>query len=270
MQPIILRSPRFDDQKIKLPGEIARLSVPFNGSVGSPAGDSYPVNRNIIELLTGNYPRTTLAQDSNFIPLTAKGYEDYWRKTSIKSISGQDFSMADEQNLLCDWLDPRAGDVIADLGTSTGLYPRTLYRHQPECHPIAIDLSLPMLQEARQRAIKEGCELTLLQANAEELPFFAGSLDALSCGGSLNEFYDPQKALYEARRVLKKDGRFFMMYLLEADTLAGRLLQKASSLGGIKFWSRDASFQLITRSGFHIEKEKQLGIVQFVLLRAGD
>ena len=172
--------------------------------------------------------------------------------------------MADEQNLLCDWLDPRAGDVIADLGTSTGLYPRTLYRHQPECHPIAIDLSLPMLQEARQRAIKEGCELTLLQANAEELPFFAGSLDALSCGGSLNEFYDPQKALYEARRVLKKDGRFFMMYLLEAETLAGRLLQKASSLGGIKFWSRDASFHLITRSGFHIEKEKQLGIVQFV------
>ena len=266
MQSITLRSPRFDDQKIVLPPEIATLSKPFNGTVGSAKGDEYPVTRNIVRLLNGSFPKTTLAQDSNFITLTAKGYEDYWRKTSIKSISGEDFSMEEEQNLLTEWLDVSPGDVVLDLGTSTALYPRTLFAHQPGAHYVAIDLAATMLQEARNRALAENCSLTLLEANAEELPFFAGSIDALTCGGSLNEFYDPQKALYEARRVLKKEGKFFVMYLLEAESFVGRVLQKASSVGGIKFWSKRSSYDMFERCGFSVEKEKQVGIVQFVLL----
>lgn len=270
MHPIILRSPTFDDQKIVLPAEISLLDNPFNGSVGSPKGDEYPVLRNIVRLLNGKFPSTTLAQDSNFIPLTAIGYEDYWRKSSIKAISGQDFSMADEQALLAEWMEVKEGETVLDLGTSTALYPRTLFAVQPDAAYIAIDLAMSMLKQARTRAQEEGCRMTLLEANAEAPPFFAGSIDALTCGGSLNEFKDARKTLYEARRVIKKNGRFFIMYLLEAETLLGRTLQKASGIGGITFWSKQASFEMFRSAGFRVEREKQLGIVQFVLLRTDD
>ncbi|MCC5927320.1 MAG: class I SAM-dependent methyltransferase [Bacteroidetes bacterium] len=267
MQPIILRSPRYDDQKITLPVEIADLSKPFNGSISSPKGDEYPVTRNIVRLLNGEIPKTTLAQDSNFIPLTAKGYEDFWRKSSIRSISGEDFTMGDEQNLLIEWLQVTPGELVLDLGTSTGLYPRTLFTSQPKARYVAIDLAMPMLREARSRAADEQCHVTWMEANAESLPFFAESVDAITCGGSLNEFYDPLKALFEARRVLRKGGAFFLMYLLEADTFVGKALQKASGIGGIKFWSKRASYKLFEQAGFTVECEKQLGIVQFVLLK---
>ena len=266
--PIILRSPKFDEHKIPVPVEISQLATGFNGTLSSPGLDDYPVTKNIIQLIGSEYPKTTLAQDTNFISLTAENYEDLWRKNSIKAISGTDFSMEDEQRLLCEWLNPQKGDRILDLGTSTALYPRILAKHNPETHIVAIDLSMPMLRKAREKSIEDGANIYLVQTNAENLPFFAGSFDSVTCGGSLNEFRDPVKAMYEARRVLKKGGYLFMMYLMKADNFFGLALQKASSIGGISFWSEEESTQLFERAGFSIEKEEKHGIVHFVLLKA--
>lgn len=266
--PIVLRSPKFDEHKIPVPSEISYLATGFNGTLTSAGGDDYLVTKNIIQLIGNNYPKTTLAQDTNFIPLTAENYEDLWRKKSIKAISGTDFSMEDEQRLICEWLNPQNGDKILDLGTSTAMYPRLLIKHNPDTHIVAIDLSMPMLRKAREKSIEDGANIYLVQANAENLPFFAGSFDSVTCGGSLNEFRDPIKALYEARRVLKKGGYLFMMYLMKADSYLGLALQKASSIGGISFWSEEESTQLFSRAGFCIEKDEKHGIVHFVLLKA--
>jgi ubiquinone/menaquinone biosynthesis C-methylase UbiE len=267
-KPLNIRSPHFEEHKITLPAETAQLQTPFSGNIGSAGGDNYPIERNIILLLHGKLPETTLAQDSNFIPLTAASYEDIWRIRSINILSGQNFTIEEETARLTEWLQPQEGQIILDLGASTAIYARALYRNCPESTIIAIDLAPPMLRKAREKCLEEGAELYLMQANAENLPFFASSIDAIACGGSLNEFRDPVKALYEARRVLKKGGRFFLMYLLKADTIAGSLLQRASALGGISFWSADESRQLFERTGFAVRREEQLGIVQFMLLEA--
>jgi SAM-dependent methyltransferase len=267
-KPLSIRSPQFEEYKILIPAEVAQLHTPFSGTVGSAGGDEYPVERNIIQLLHKKLPQTTLAQDSNFIPLTAASYEDVWRVRSINYLSGERFSIDEETEWLTDWLAPRDGEVILDLGASTALYGRALYRQNPRTTIVAIDIAPPMLRKAREKCVEEGVELYLMQADAEHLPFFGATVDAVVCGGSLNEFRDPVKALYEARRVLKKGGRFFLMYLQKAESLAGSLLQKASELGGISFWTDEQSRSLFLRAGFEIRREDRLGIVHFVLMEA--
>lgn len=264
---IILRSPMHDDMKIRLGHEISDLGSGFNGTIGTSKGDEYQVNKNIVELLADNLPPTTLAQSSNLLSLTADAYEDYWRNYSIKVISGEHFSIEDEKQRLLEWFSPRDGEKYIDLGCSTALYARTIANHAPGSAVVAIDLSLPMLNKARDKAKEEKTDLYLVQANAENLPFFSGSFDGAMIGGSLNEFGDPVKALYEARRVLKSDGRLFIMYLLKAETMFGSALQKMTGIGGIHFWNQTESVQLFERTGFEIERELRVGIVHFCLLR---
>jgi len=264
---IHLRSPRHDDSKIALNPQIAQLDSGFNGSVSSSKGDEYAVRKNIIELLGVDVPNTTLAQSTNFFSLTADAYEDYWRNHSIKLISGEAFSIEDEKHRLIDWFEPISGEKYLDIGCSTALYARTVALAAPGSTVVALDFSLPMLKKAREKSAAEHADLYLLQANAEQLPFFSGTFDGLLMGGSLNEFADPAKTLYEARRVIKADGRLFIMYLLKAESMFGSAMQKMSGMGGIHFWNPSESEQLFERTGFRTERSLRLGIVQFSLLK---
>jgi SAM-dependent methyltransferase len=265
---LILRSPANDEHRLNIPPEVAHLRDPFSGDISSADGISFPIKRNIVELLGSDTPTITLAQSTNFLGLTAEAYEDYWRNRSISAISGQEFSIADEKSRLLEWLNPVAGKRYIDVGCSTALYARTLANAAPEATVIAIDMSLPMLRKAREKAIAEKTDLYLVQADAENMPFFSASVDGLAIGGSLNEFRDPAKALYESRRVLRKGGTAFLMYLLRAETFMGATLQRLSGVGGLSFWSPDESALLFERSGFAIRRQERLGIVDFVLLEA--
>lgn len=268
LSPLILRSPLNEEHRLLVPAEVAQLRNPFSGDISSPDGQSWSVKRNIVELLGENTPSVTLAQSTNFLSLTAETYEDYWRNRSISAITGQDYSIADEMALLLDWLKPTAEKRYIDVGCSTGLYARTLASATPGASITAMDLSLPMLRKAREKALAENADLFLLQADAENMPFFGGSADGIVIGGSLNEFRDPVKALYESRRVLRKGGMLFMMYLLRAETFMGTTLQRLSGVGGLTFWSPDQSADLFVRTGFAIRRQERLGIVDFVLLEA--
>lgn len=252
-----------------LPESVAALSLPYTDEIHPQEPKSGPplrVSDNIIKVLRGAPDGITLAQRSNFAPPTAWMYEDLWRKKSIGLLSGKDFSFEDERHLLLEWLQPAAGELLLDVGCSSGFYARSLSAAAPEAQIVALDFSSPMLKDARKRARAENQRLYLLQADAQALPFAGQTIDALCCGGSLNEFARPEVALREARRVIKPGGRFFMMHLLEAQTSRGRMLQKAAGGGGIHFWTAEASHKLFRESGFQVTREKQLGIVMFSLL----
>lgn len=256
--------------RYRVPKAAAKLSLPYTARVMPMYEHSWNelhVRENIIEVLNGAPEGITMAQRSNFAPPTAWLYEDLWRRKSIGLLSGEDFSFDDERRLLLEWLQPQTGELHLDLGCSSGFYARSLKQAAPGARVAALDFSIPMLRDARKRAKSEQLELYLLRADAQNLPFAAQSIEALCCGGSLNEFASPGKALREARRVIKPEGRMFMMHLLEAGTSAGRMLQRAAGGGGIHFWSAGASRQLFEESGFQIIKEKQLGIVMFSLLK---
>ena len=262
-----LRSPLNERAGILIPDEVADLSVPFNGTVCSSKADEYPIRNNIIDILEKDPDFTSLAQSTNHWKITAAVYEDIWRKRSLSLLSGEDFPIEKEHELLIDWTAPKEGGLYLDLGCSTALYSRALKAAQKEAHFVALDNSSQMLEEARLKAEADETDMYFIRADGRNLPFFSKTFDGIVMGGTLNELTEELKVLYEAKRVLKEDGVFFVMHLIKSDAWYGRLLQESVALGGIKFWSVDESNALFEKTGFAVEEQLVKGIVCFTKLR---
>lgn len=262
-----LRSPVSERASIEVPEEASRLSKPFNGTVCSREGDEYPVVNNIIDLI--QEPKEfSFAQSSNHWKVTAALYEDLWRKRSLSILTGEEFPIDKEKELLLEWVAPVAGGLYLDVGCSTALYARALKKAEPEARVVALDLSMQMLDEARMKSEADEADLFLLRADARDMPFYGKTFDGLAMGGTLNELSDELKVLFECRRVIKDEGVFFMMHLLHSSTWYGRLLQDSSEWSGLKFWDIDESNQLFERAGFRIDDQFSKGIVCFTRLKA--
>lgn len=261
-----LKSPANERAAIQVPDGVANLRLPFNGSVCSQDGDEYQVKNNIVDLLGKEPGFTSIAQTTNHWKLTAAIYEDIWRKRSLSLLSGEDFPIQKEHELLIEWTAPKAEGLYLDLGCSTALYARALKAAQSKAHIVALDFSSQMLEEARIKSEADETDMFFVRANGGELPFFSKSFDGIVMGGTLNELTEELKVLYEARRVIKQDGVFFVMHLIKSSAWYGRLLQESVSLGGIKFWSVDESNTLFNQAGFKVADQLVRGIVCFTKL----
>lgn len=68
----------------------------------------------------------------------------------------------------------------------------------------AVDFAAPMVAEARRRFP----DVTFAHGDAEALDFPDGSFDAAACAFGILHLADPDRALTEARRVLRSGGRY--------------------------------------------------------------
>lgn len=262
-----LRSPKFEQAGLTIPGEAANLQKVFSGTVCSSKGDEYEIRNNIIDLINNHSPASTVAQWSNEWTVTAESYEPLWRRNAVAWFSGTEFDLDKEKELLKKWLAPSQGEKFLDIGCSTALYARFILHACPEAIVVALDYSKPMLRRARSEAAAEHVNLFLLRADAHEMPFFKQTFDGLVSGGTLNELSDPLKMLFEARRIITEQGRFFLMHLVESRSLIFRTLQKAGSIGGIHFWSLEESNRMFRRAGFEPAQQQQAGLICFTLLK---
>lgn len=258
-----IRSPQYERASIHIPGEVAQLQKPFNGTICSNKGDEYRISNNIIDLLGDDPVEMSWAQSSNHWKLTAAIYEDIWRKRSLSLLSGEEFPIDKERELLIEWLVPVDGKKYLDVGCSTALYARLAKKEAPGAEVVALDFSRQMLREARIKAEADQADLFLLRADARYMPFYGATFDGLMMGGTLNELTDPLKVLYECRRVLKKDGTFFMMHLIKSAAWYGRLLQESAGLSGLQFWTEEESNRMFERAGFTVDEQVNRGIVCF-------
>jgi ubiquinone/menaquinone biosynthesis C-methylase UbiE len=176
----------------------------------------------------------SLAQSSNFLPLTAQFY-DLWRERSLSLLTREQFGLEREFTLLRDWVKPQTGQRFLDIGTSTGNYARVLAQAGAEV--VAIDISRFMLEKALARGNNEG--IVYEQVNAEYLPYPDQHFDGVVMGASLNEFHNTRRALEQTARVLKPEGKLFMMYLCESETSFGRFVQAPFRLSGVRFPNRE-------------------------------
>jgi 2-polyprenyl-6-hydroxyphenyl methylase/3-demethylubiquinone-9 3-methyltransferase len=186
----------------------------------------------------------TLAQSSNFLPLTAQLY-DVWRERSLSLLTQENYSLTREFALLRDWMQVQAEQAFLDIGTSTGNYARVLA--QAGGKVIAIDISKPMLEKAVARGNNQN--ISYEHANVEYLPYPDQSFDGIVVGASLNEFFDTKRALEQMARVLKPNGKLFMMYLCESDTSFGRLVQAPFKFSGVRFPNRTWITQTLSQLG---------------------
>ncbi|MBL8658632.1 MAG: bifunctional demethylmenaquinone methyltransferase/2-methoxy-6-polyprenyl-1,4-benzoquinol methylase UbiE [Rhodospirillales bacterium] len=113
---------------------------------------------------------------------------------------------------MIDWLQPRARMHLLDVGGGTGDI-AFRFRNAGGGPVTVADINYEMLKVGRGRAEKEerGGALTWLCADAERLPVADNSVDAYTIAFCIRNVTHIDRALAEARRVLKPGGHFLCL-----------------------------------------------------------
>lgn len=126
---------------------------------------------------------------------------DAWVKLSehYDTLAGQMTRQA--VDAILDAIEIRPGVEVLDVATGPG-YVAAAAQHRG-AKPIGVDFSPDMIADARLRFPT----LTIEQGDAESLRYADASFDAVVCAFGMLHFPRPGKALAEAYRVLRPDGR---------------------------------------------------------------
>jgi demethylmenaquinone methyltransferase/2-methoxy-6-polyprenyl-1,4-benzoquinol methylase len=108
---------------------------------------------------------------------------------------------------------PKPDECLLDLCTGTGDLALEFARLCPELEIVGLDISLPMLQVAREKLLKLGLEkkITLQQGDALHLSFDDGAFDLVTVAFGVRNLPDRLQGLREIYRVLKPNGRAFIL-----------------------------------------------------------
>ncbi len=227
----------------------------FSGTVRSPAsGEAYRVRDGYLDLLQGRIGGDNIANLTNLLPGAGRSYEPLWRVRSLTLLTGERFPNDREIGIIRDLVGLDRGGRHLDLGCSAGLYARNLaHTLGANGEVMGVDISPSMLKQAArqvQAALGTGANVSLVRADAKQLPFADASFAGVVCGGTLNELGDPARALGEANRVLEPGGRIAIMGILRATTTGGRRLHSFLGTGGLKFFAPEEVEDLLTGTGF--------------------
>ena len=133
-----------------------------------------------------------------------------------------------------------------------------------------IDLSDGMLEVARKKVRELGrSDVELLEADAQDLPFEAGSFDSVVCTFSLCGIPDPALAVAEMRRVLRPAGRLILVDHVRSTVRPYLYLQRAIEL----FTRREGEYmtrrplEQVLAAGFRIDHHERMkaGIIERVV-----
>lgn len=116
------------------------------------------------------------------------------------------------KNRLMDKLRPHAGQKLLDVGGGTGDI-AFKYMERGGEDVTVYDINDEMLAVGRDRAIDKGLltGIEWMQGNAEKLPFADATFDAYTIAFCIRNVTHIDKALAEARRVLKPGGHFLCL-----------------------------------------------------------
>ncbi len=237
------------------------------GVVACPCGHRYPIRSGILDLKPSRQG-ITLAQWTNHLPLTAWGYERFWRRRALTLLSGEPFPVEREAAVVREMMMPDPAGLYLDLGCSTALQARILAAywrdHSTNARVVALDFAMPMLREAAALIRREGWEtIDLVCADAERLPFPNRSVAGIACGGSLNEFRNPRAVLAEAQRVAAGGSASAFMSLLKGDGEAGRIERSLTRSSGIRFYTLAETRRLFEEAGWQVVAQAAWGRVAF-------
>ena len=123
------------------------------------------------------------------------------------------------------------GSIVLDLASGTGDIVKLLLERGLAKNITGSDINADMLEIAKKKInggkIKNDA-VNFIIADAISLPFENATFDFLTCTFGIRNFQEIEKAVIEARRVLKKGGKFAIMeFLPEADKMHGKCFHKA-------------------------------------------
>ncbi len=135
------------------------------------------------------------------------GIDRGWRRRTVRSVQ------ADRP------------ETILDVATGTGDLAIGLARALPGTQVTGVDLAPAMLAVGRRKVARKRIAgvAALLEGDAENLPFEAGSFEAVTAGFGVRNFGDIPAGLAEMHRVLRPDGS---VHILEFSMPPGRIFGK--------------------------------------------
>ena len=112
--------------------------------------------------------------------------------------------LGDSRSWACSQASGHVLEVAIGTGRNLPFYPRGIQL-------TGIDFSPAMLALARDRAAELGIDVTLLEADAQHLPFADNRFDTVVCTLALSSIPDPAAALNEMYRVLHLGGQLLVV-----------------------------------------------------------
>ena len=185
---------------MRCPGNLTSLKL--IGHSFESDGKLYNVKNDILSIV---YPDDIDGDDAKynrFYNLFAPLY-DLNERVMGKLLTGVDMIKGRKQIISLLGLNPDMR--ILEVSPGPGVFQKGLRTEIGENGEfVALDLSMGMLRQCQKR--NGSLNVQLIHGNALFLPFADDSFDALFHFGGVNLFNDPQKAISEFIRVVRKDG----------------------------------------------------------------
>jgi len=163
---------------------------------------NYPIIDEIARLVS---PPNSFGEDvkwQKFYDMFAPFY-DLSERIIASWLSG--VNVTKEREKIISLLNLKKGISILEVSPGPGVYQKFIRKNIGEDGKIvALDLSIGMLKQCQKRSKDLG--VSLIQGNASYLPFADESFDSLFHFGGVNLFSEPEKALKEFVRVVRKGG----------------------------------------------------------------
>lgn len=160
-------------------------------------------------------------------------------------------------------LAPQPGERILEVGPGTGYYTLSVaQRLDPHGMLHVLDVQQEMLDDIRTRAqTQRSRNITLMNADAQHLPYSDDSFDAAYLVLVLGEVPDQEQALQELNRVLKPGGRLVVGELLpDPHFVTVETLRCRAVRHGFQFVEQDGSqFGYFAR--YHVPPIQPRGLV---------
>lgn len=168
-----------------------------------------------------------------------------------------------------EWVCSRAAGDVLEIAIGTG---RNLPFYPPEVRLTGIDVSPATLTVARRRSQHLGVGATLLEGDAQDLPFPDASFDTAVCTLALCTVPDDARVVGEVARVLRPGGRFLLLEHVGSPLAPIRAVEWVVEV--LTFWhERDhmtrEPLTNLRAHGFQIEEleRSKLGVVERVAAR---
>ncbi|ANS63301.1 putative methyltransferase [Streptomyces lincolnensis] len=129
-----------------------------------------------------------------------------------------DSELARYHERLCEALDVRPGDRVLDIGCGTGKTTRDAARAAAPGTALGIDVSVPMLAQARRKAATEGLgNVAFVEADAQAHAFQSEHFSLGTSRFGTMFFSDPVAAFTNIGRALRPGARFVQLVWQAAD-----------------------------------------------------
>jgi SAM-dependent methyltransferase len=219
-------------------------------------GRAYPEHGGYVDLLVGStrgeQPPTTPEQRLMESELVARLYERFWRPAFVRLFAGSGAAGATggfpgeffiHKNAL--GLDERGGPWL-DISCGPGTFTRAMASAAPGDWLIGLDISRAMLESAARRLHGYG-NVSLVRADAHELPFASECFAGVNNAGALHVYDDPEGVFSEIIRVLAPGGVYVGSTFAESRSPLSRLTARVA---GIRRFDPSELRAWLSRIGF--------------------